>query len=266
MKKMLVLLSAFVLTIAELASAGSFSDPFDALDSAWVTDRFEPAGFSSVVFDGDNRLEIAISATDSEANRPAGFTSGFYNTQGRQRDALMAEPWVISGDLYLSLDMLLGDNLRRTDLWARTSDGPEANAQYPIIGMRRFDPLDPFNPLAGDIASTWRVWDSDTVDGWVNLATPMVAGWNTLSIESDGLSYLYRINGVEVYEDLTISAFATDLTTVFLQGYNFGGDYEVYWDNVSAATLAPVPEPATILLLMLGAGVVAIRRHFAKQQ
>ena len=53
----------------------------------WYTDRFAPAGFESqVMFGGDNRLKQTISATDSEAGRPSGFSSSFYNTQGRKYD------------------------------------------------------------------------------------------------------------------------------------------------------------------------------------
>ena len=35
-----------------------FVDTFDMIDPAWVTNRYEPAGFETVAFDGDARLRL----------------------------------------------------------------------------------------------------------------------------------------------------------------------------------------------------------------
>ncbi|MEM6506298.1 MAG: PEP-CTERM sorting domain-containing protein [Planctomycetota bacterium] len=238
--------------------AASFTDTFDAIDPAWTTDRYEPAGFSSVFFDGDNRLEIAIDDADSATNRPASFSSGFYDTQGRKRVSGLEEIWTVSGELYVSSDMVSGNNLRRTDLWARDGDGSEPNAEYPIFGMRRFDPSDPFNASASNISSVWRVWDPDT-GGWVELIDPVTEGWHTLSITGTGSSFVYELNGTTVYTDNTVVPEA-DLTEVFVQAFNFGGgDYSVYWDNISV-----VPEPASLTLLgVAGLGLMVRRRRRA---
>ena len=245
--------AAILLVLNTTAWGGVINDTFDTIDPAWTTDRYEPAGFSSVMFDGDNRLEIAIADADSAANRPSGYSGTFYNTQGRQRPASNGTTWTVSADLYISADMLSGDNLRRTDLWTRDSNPDENSAQYPIIGVIRNDDSDPFNPSAS-LTTRWRVWDGDTANGWVDLSEAVTAGWHTLSIKADGSTFDYAIDGSSVYVDSTVSAAGSAaLQTVFLQAYNFGGqDYAVYWDNLHA-----VPEPASCVLV-LGAAVGAL--------
>ncbi|MEZ4686942.1 MAG: hypothetical protein R3B47_13010 [Bacteroidia bacterium] len=48
-------------------------------DGAWYPDRYPPAAFT----DDAGRLKISIDGPgDGVAGRPAGFASGFYNTQG----------------------------------------------------------------------------------------------------------------------------------------------------------------------------------------
>lgn len=257
---------AIACVLTPQAAKAAISDSFDSIDPAWVTDRYEPAGFHSVFFDGDNRLEISISDAESAANR-GGQNGAFYNTQGRQRPASESTPWTLSADLYISMDMLSGETLRRTDLWARTGNiGNETDVNYPIIGMRRFDPSDPFNPAAANISTAWRIWDADTANGWVEVGAPAAEGWYNLSIAYDGTSFVYAIDGSTVYTDATVNGL--DLTTVFLQAYNFaddgnfGGDYAVYWDNLSL-TSAVVPEPATFVVWsVLGCvGAYAWRRR-----
>lgn len=257
----------FALVLVATASApAAVVDTFDFIDPAWVTDRFEPHGFNSVFFDGDNRLEISIDDAESSANRPSGFGGLFYNTQGRQRPVALDTPWTVSGDVYVSSDMLSGSNLRRTDLWTRDSNPVEINAQYPIIGIIRNDPADPFNPNAASLATRWRVWDGDTANGWVDLGAAVTPGWHTLSITADGSSFAYEIDGGSVYLDATASQAGFEgLQTVFVEAYNFspenltngGQNYSVYWDNVTA-----VPEPAGAVLVASAmlAGLLRRRR------
>ncbi len=218
-------------------------DAFDTIDPAWVTDRYAPAGFDSVMFDGDNRLMVSISDADSAANRPSGYSSTFYNTQGRQRPMTSAPQWCVIGQVYVSADMISGNNLRRTGLWARTGQvGTETGADYFMIDIKRFDDADAFNPAAANITSTWRVWDSDT--GWEVVSAPLTVGWHDLRITSTGTEVQYYIDNVLVNTDDAINTTYPNLTTIFINSYNFGaGDYQVYWDNVgSSCTWAP-PSP-----------------------
>jgi len=244
--------SAIVATWAHLtcagASAANISDPFNSIDPAWVTDRYAPADFSSQFFAGDNRLHIGISSADALHNRPLAFQSLFYNTQGKQRPVSGGTAhWTASAEVYISTDMISGNNLRRSDLWVRTGDVVEnAFTEYPILGFRRFDPADPFNPAAPNISTIWRAFDSDI--GWVDLAHPVTAGWHTLEISGNGSAYVFKIDGITVFTDTFINGLP--ITTTFLQAYNFGqpiplpqDNYDVYWDNLSVI----IPPPSLIL-------------------
>lgn len=135
-----------------------------------------------------------------------------------------------------------------------------------FIGLRRFDPNDFQNPLSKNIMSVWRVWDHDA-GGWVNLATPVKKGWHTLAIRGLGDRFEYYLNGNLVYTDLTVNTSLPNLTTVFVQAYNFGvagqaADY--YWDDVQARALPPIPEPVFFqmgaLMGLSGLGLLRLRR------
>lgn len=260
-------MAAITLGTTALSFGQAFNDTFDTIDPGWVTDRYAPAGFSSASFDGDNRLKIDISAADSYQNRAGAFQSNFYNTQGKQRASSLGLGWTVSGDVYISNDMLSGNNLRRTDLWARDNNPVENNAQYPIFGVIRNDVNDPFNPAA-TLSTRYRVWDADTANGWVDLGDAVTSGWHNLAITATGTSFEYRLDGNVVYNDLTGSEAGFEgLQTVFVEAYSFGDathattdNYSVYWDNINAN---PVPEPATMAILGLGA-IAAIRRRRAK--
>ena len=68
---------------------------FDNSDlSSWYKDRYEPAGFQTNVFDGDNRLQIDIAASDVQTNSRS-------NYQGMKKD-FNAEisNFAIVGDLF----------------------------------------------------------------------------------------------------------------------------------------------------------------------
>src|SRR5690606_8323383 len=100
-----------------------------------------------------------------------------------------------------------------------------------------------------------RYWDEVT-DAWVDLATPLTTGWQTLGISYDGDSFNYLYNGVQIASvPVTTAQPASDLKVVMVQAYAFGGDnadYEVLWDNISVTDVA-VPEPAALSLVGLGA-------------
>lgn len=245
----------FVLAIASTATVARPSgwlDTFDTIDPSWITDRKEPAGFASEVFDGDARLKLSVVGSQQS-------TSGtFYFTEGRKRAALIDAPWEVAGQVYIDMDAW-SDKLVRSDLWARTGlVGNETDVSYPILGFIHNDPNDPFN--AGSTSKTWRfrVWDADA-GGWQTLSPAVTSGWHDLRILGDGSSFRYYLNNALVYTDNTVGS-PTQLTDVFVQAYNFGGsnDYSVYWDNVRAQA---VPEPVTLGLAAAALGIAARRRR-----
>ncbi|MEJ5170615.1 MAG: hypothetical protein WHU10_06475, partial [Fimbriimonadales bacterium] len=189
--------SACSLLVASGAWSAGWLDTFNAIDPAWVTDRQEPHGFATEMFDGDSRLKISVQGASQNTS------STFYYTEGRQRSALISAPWSVTGQVYIDMAGW-SDGLIRTDLWARTGVvGDETTAAYPIIGFIYNDPADPFN--AASTAKTWRyrVWDADA-GGWQTLATAVTDGWHDLQILGDGTSFQYFLDGNPVYTDNTI--------------------------------------------------------------
>ncbi|HTB63670.1 MAG TPA: hypothetical protein VK737_08775 [Opitutales bacterium] len=227
-------------------------DTFDTISPDWVLNRYAPAGFNSVFFDGDNRLQLTIDEADSAANRPDGandgfdFTGAFYNTQGEMRFANITGngDWSLSAEAYISssFDTTTGEIIR-SDLWGQTGTDPNGG-DFPIIGFTNASPTDMFNAAASDRAFTFRVFDDNL--GWVDLVMPTnfsFDAWHTLAITYSNNLYGFYLDGSEVYTESTTQG--DDLIRGMIQGYNFGqaGSYSVDWDNVAA-----IPEPATTAL------------------
>jgi len=262
MKNSLLLLIALVCPGAAVAQ---FVDPFDAIDpTVWVPNRYNPAGFASVLFDGDNRLQLTLDQTGSAANRPAQFSSAFYNTQGRQRDGGITGLWTLSAEVYVSsaFDTTTGP-LVRSALWGHSGTTPEGGA-YMILGFTNASPTDPLNPDALDRSFRFRVFDVN-FGNFIDLGVPagfVFNTWHQLSGTSTGTTFEYRIDGVLVQTLAT--ADGGYLLSAMVQGYNFGqaDSYSVYWDNVTASA---VPEPATSALFaaLAALGLACWRRRAA---
>jgi hypothetical protein len=245
-------LAAFVLGACPLAAVAQFTDPFDSINPAWITNRFAPAGFETVVFAGDSRLRLTLDEADSAANRPFTFDSAFYNTQGRQRATGISGLWTLSAQVFVSsaFNTTTG-RLVSTDLWAHTGTTPDGG-DYATFGFTNASPTDALNSAAADRAFRFQVFDSNL--GWVSLGVPGGFGfdvWHTLSATSTGTSFEYRLDGGIVYTAATVAG--EDLLSAMIQGYNFGeaGSYSVHWDNVVAS--ATIPEPSAAVLAVAGA-------------
>jgi len=249
-------------------------DNFDTINPAWVTDRYEPAGFQSVPFLGDNRLQITIDQSGSSSNRPSGYSASLFNTQGRLRPVGSTGAWSLSAEVYVAaaFDTSTGQ-LVRTDLWARTG-ATSTTGDYAIIGITNASPTDPLNPDALDRGFHFQVFDGTQADptGWFDAGVPAdfaFDAWHTLAETSNGTTVNYLLDGVVVYTDP--AADGADLQTAFIQAYNFGqtdgnglNSYSVYWDNAAAA----VPEPASYALCGGAAvlGLAWVRRFGSRRE
>jgi len=66
-----IFLAVVALAALPGAAMAQFTDTFNAINPAWVPNRYPPAGFASVIFDGDSRLCLTIDQTGSAASRPS---------------------------------------------------------------------------------------------------------------------------------------------------------------------------------------------------
>lgn len=241
MKKNIVGIGAMaMLALAVINPLNSFAVPFSDTftgppDAGWVTDRYEPAGFNSV----GGRLQIAISSADSQANRAPAFSSAFYNTQGRQHQALVNGNWQLTGQLFVTADQISGG--QRADLWGSTGNvGTEVDADYFILGY---------------IGSTLRVWDSDI--GWVNLGGSAVAGTYDIDISYNGSSVDYVLNGNSVYSDTTLGPLTSQFRTVFAEAYNKGDNFVQEFDNINVGLKSSsVPDGGSTFGMLAAASTV----------
>lgn len=262
MKKAITLLVALML-LPVAGYANSIMPDFADVPTNWVTDRYQPNVFTSIpTYQGrDNVLEIGINRAQGISARPGAYQSMFYNTQGMQYALTGGAGSVLSADLWIEeewSDASLGTV--RSDMWGVMTDGA-AVSDYPIIGFTNY----------GGTAR-YRVYDDETANGWVDLATPVsYDDWTSFAILFTGTSYEYSINGALVYTDSTIGQ-TTGFSAAIMQAYNFfdpalgslvAANYEAHWSN----TPAPVatPEPGTMILMGIGAlGAVFMRRRSQK--
>jgi hypothetical protein len=237
--------------------------------TGWYTDRYEPTTFANVgTYQGrDDVLGIGITSAGSTANRPAGFLSAFYNTQGRQHLVSGGAGSSIAADLYIPESWSSGTagNVR-TDIWgimANTTFDPSnlyaGITSYPIFGFTNY----------GGVAR-YRVFDGD-LGAWIDLLTPVEYNdWTSFKIQFTGSAFEFLLNGNLVYTDNTING-TTGFRATIMQAYNFGdaianpgavaNDYTAYWSNTASHA---VPIPGSFALLGLGlVGLLASRRKKA---
>lgn len=99
------------------------------------------------------------------------------------------------------------------------------------------------------------MWDEDTANGWVDLASTITYdAWTRLTISFTGSAFEFGVNGTTVYTDNTIDNTTTGFGAVIMQAYNFADpsitgpvnaqDYTANWSNV--------PEPGFYGLLTVG--------------
>jgi len=245
-----IALATFALSGPAAAAVETFDNPVTTgptqAPGTWYTDRYAPAGFTGgVSFDGRKVLQVDISSSDGEVDRPGAFSSTFYNTQGRKLD-LAPGTTSMSIELYVD-DAWAGSGRRMAGFWGTGFEGADI-AAYPIVE---------YTEAAGP--GRFRAYEV-TTGAWLDLGLPSgfaYDSWYTLDITLSAGKFVYTVGDQSVSTDANG---ATSIANVILQGHNTadGVDYSVRWDNFNA-----VPEPATWGLLILGFGMTgaAVRRR-----
>jgi len=225
-------------TLAAQATVVTFDDPVITASSAspgvWYTDRYAPAGFTNGTLGIENVLKQTISAADGATSRPSAFSTAFYNTQGRKLDAPTATT-SLSIDLFI--DSSWTDNSRRyAGLWGTGFDGGGSVTAYPILEFGE---------------GVLRYWNGAA---YVPTSAPVTLGsWVNLSIELDGGSWIFEVDGTQVGSSLANGS--AEIGNVILQGYNTaaGVSYDIHWDNLSfGSATGTVPAPGGLALVGLG--------------
>lgn len=177
----------------------------------WYEDRKLPYEFTTVTFDGDDRLKHSIDASGVP-------TDSFYQYQGMKYDT--------PGATFYSIDLYIPDDWATTDfiragMWATANNG---NLSYPIIEF-----------TTNETNPRFRVWQSNI--GWVDIGLPTGFSydkWYTLDIRldpGDGGDVTYSVGDRTYVLD---NQHATEFINVILQGHNpmpNGATYDIYWDN-----------------------------------
>lgn len=253
------LIRGFAATILVLAAgisaqAADITPSFAGAPAGWTVDRYAPNSFADIgpFMGASNALGIGISSADQFGNRPSGFNSTFYNTQGRSM--------AVSGGVGSSLGAYLwvpaswsdaANGSRRTDLWGVGVDGINAVTEYPIVGFTNFGG-----------AARFRGWDT-AIGAWTDFTAPVTYdAWNQVSFTFTGTTFEYNVNGT-LAGTVNSNGNTTDLSRIIMQAYNFGGDPSIVGatpNDYTAVWAQGIPEPSTVFLLAFAfAGMVAAR-------
>ncbi|MEI7728774.1 MAG: hypothetical protein WCO56_04350 [Verrucomicrobiota bacterium] len=247
-----------------LQSRSATTNDFSTSTNGWLTDRFASHTFTyAPVFQVRTHvLQIGMDPAESSTNRPAPYQADFFDVQGFAIQALISSNthWAVYGSLWVPAEVADGSAAPfGSDLWART--GPlldQTSADYFMIGLFAGDTNNPTNPNPVNPTVSWRVWSDDIVGAWTYLPVPVNVGWNDVRISFNNFVVAYYLNSQLVHTQTSANMahpdHTTQLSTVFLQAYNFGNVYTASWSNVgdTDASVEVLPLPLWLHIVLGG--------------
>jgi hypothetical protein len=213
----------------------------------WYQDRFRPANFVYGQTGGGRTdvVEEPISASDANGLRsPPYYNIPFDDIQGEKYTFTQAErPTYLAVDLYVpsswaSINQTYpgGDpNVAGSfgSLWAAGVDSTGTIINYPEIG---------YNNQTGGIAIKDR-----TVGAWIPI--PGFTGfdqWYQIGFDVNGQGqFEYFVNG-QLEHTSTPTGVVVNFSDTFLQGYNAGNSYNIFWDHLRDTRAAIVASGVNI--------------------
>jgi hypothetical protein len=270
---------SFLLLAGALSAIGSaqvvFQDNFSSASQLdyYGVDRAPAATWETTTFAGQTVAHIGLAQ-----NATTPYNDPFYNFQGYVRYANTAQTTgfaapaiaTLSVDLYVPTAWNGATTKRGGDLWARIDDTTQTvgNDAYPTLGVYNY------GDGAGAQVSIFTPYDGNIFD----FNATALAGFGT-AINFDGWNNLKMVykgtSGVDFFFNNTLIKTDNDpgyantvsLDASFLQAWRPSSFitnpdlYDVYFDNHSLS-VAPVPEPTT--MLACGVGVAALLRRRRK--
>ncbi len=213
-----------------------FNDSVITSDTAapgvWYTDRYAPDSFYVNV---DSVLVHSIDAADGATSRPSGFSSAFYNTQGRKYDLNCGQ--LIQVDLYVPAAWE-NTGRRMAGVWGTAVDMSSSISGYPII------------EFTSDSIPRFRGYEGD--GSWIDMGLPCDFAydeWYTLRMEMlPNGEFRYSVNDLRITTELHGVNGSVNFTNLILQGHNTdaGVTYEINWDNLIYGDAPDIMYDATL--------------------
>lgn len=228
-------------------SSGANAQGIGWAGETWVVDRFDPEKFDPIGPDKgrEDVLRILLGDEGFTANRPAGLSGPFYNTQGRKAEVNLPTGSFATVDLYVpqSWSAQQATDWQVTGLWGSTAKPTGLSSDtiigFPIIAFSNGVQANGDSGASAPTGGRFQIFDDNT-GVWSFLDDPVnYDSWNTMRIEILPDRYEFYLNGELVGVDTNIDADPDAfLKEVFLNSkVNQSSEYEAFYSRFFAGLL-----------------------------
>lgn len=214
------------------------------IDKAW----------DKVVMHGQSNLNFAAPNNPALISQYTGILGSMFQAKNASVDIFLTATWSRADLTYLTASPWLGQPI--------TQMGIDVNAGYNVAAANNPSVVKQVIPLglAWNRAITTGFADDNPYNG---INPGQVNLWASDSYHASNLGYylhaLMDFGAITGLDPRTLGAAETAAAALGISGAQ-----AVALQNIAAAQLAPVPEPATWLMLLLGGGALGLKRVRAK--